>query len=158
MENLKVTVAVRDEESVESLVKLACQVSSGKTADLIVVHVLEIAPGLPLDVNADVLERPGERILSLAREVAKEHQRNIKPRLIRARHAGMGIICEATDQAADLLVMGYHQKHLMGEIFHGSTVKYVAEHAPCRVIMQVPSLNEPAKEAAQCEAAEKTFA
>ena len=82
MENLKVMVAVRDEESIDSLMKLACQMSGASGADLIALHVLEIAPALPLEAHSDFLEKPAQHILSLARQAAWVSLHDATPSLI----------------------------------------------------------------------------
>jgi len=141
MGKLTVIVALHDADSVDGLVKLACQISIGSDAELLALHVVEVTPGLPLDADAEVLDEPGKQILSRAREVASEAcSRRMAVQLVRARHAGEAIVGEARDRRAELLVMGYHGRHGLGEILLGSTVHYVSHRAPCRVIVQIPPL------------------
>ena len=131
-------VALRDEDHVEGLMKLACQVSRGTGTRLITVHVVEVAPALPLDAESEALDRPGREILRHAQEaVSRDGCGQITTRLLRARNAGEAIVAEAQDQGAELLVMGYHRKPALREIVLGSTVQYVADHAPCRVIVHI---------------------
>jgi nucleotide-binding universal stress UspA family protein len=140
MSRPRVIVALRDSESVEGLVKLACQITTGMDAELLALHVVEVTPGLPLDADAEVLDEPGKQIPARARQVASEGcARQMTTQLVRARHAGEAIVGEAKDRNAELLVMGYHGRHGLGEILLGSTVQYVSHHAPCRVIVKIPA-------------------
>lgn len=135
-----VIVALRDSDSVDGLVKLACQITAGMDAELLAMHVVEVTPGLPLDADAEVLDEPGKQILARAHQVASEAcSRQMATQLVRARQAGEAIVGEAKDRNAELLVMGYHGRHGLGEILLGSTVQYVSHHAPCRVIVQIPA-------------------
>ena len=69
MSKANVMVALRDEESVETLVRLACETAAGMAADLTALHVLEIGPGLPLDADG-ILEEQPKRIFARAQSVA----------------------------------------------------------------------------------------
>ena len=135
----KVIVALRDLPSVESLVTLACQLSTGMDAQLIALHVVEVPMATPLDAG-EVLDHPGKEILASAKKVAERFSRSINTQLLRAREAGEAIVGEARDQGAELLVMGHHKAHPhpLGELLLGSTVQYVTRHAPCRVVVQIP--------------------
>jgi nucleotide-binding universal stress UspA family protein len=135
----KVMVALRDADSVESLIALACQVSTGMDAELIALHVIELPVATPIEADDDMLDRPGREILAHAQKFAAERfSREISTRLVRARQSGEAVAGEAREGGIDLLVMGYHQPHTLGEILLGSTAQYVVRHAPCRVIVQIP--------------------
>ncbi len=139
MADAKVMVSLRDADSVEDLVRLACQVSEGMKARVIALHVVEMPIATPIDADEDVLDHPGKELLEHAKRFASEHcSTQISTRLLRARQAGEAIVGELKEQGYDLLVMGYHRPHTVGEILLGSTVQYVARHAPCRVLVDIP--------------------
>lgn len=139
MRKPRVMVAVRDTEHLESLMKLVCDISIGRGADLIALHVVKTGPGLPLDADGEMLELPGRMILSEARRIAfEEYSMPIFTRLARGHPAGKAIVVDAKEHDVDLLILGYQQPHGVGELFIGSTVQYVARHAPCRVIVEIP--------------------
>jgi nucleotide-binding universal stress UspA family protein len=140
----KVMVALRDPESAESLVALACQVASGMDAELLALHVVEIPMATPIEADDEVLDRPGKAVLALAQQCAETRfSRKISTRLLRARRAGEAIVGEAQEQGIECLVMGHQRRTMVGEILLGSNVQYVARHAPCRVIVEIPPLPSP---------------
>lgn len=141
MSKLKVMVAVRDAASVESLVALACQLAQGMDAELAALHVVEVPLPTPLDAHDEALDRAGKELLAQARNVAERFSRPLSTELLRAREVGEALVGEARDQAVELLVLGHHKPHphALGEALFGSTVHYVAHHAPCRVIVQIPA-------------------
>jgi len=135
----KVMVALRDADSVESLITLACQLCSGMEAELIALHVVELPLATPVEADDEVLVKPGREMLSHAQRFASTcFAGAMSTRLLRAHRVGEAIVGELQEQGIDLLVMGYHRPHTLGEILLGSTVQYVARHAPCRVIVQIP--------------------
>lgn len=146
MEKAKVMVALRDSETAGALTKLACQMASLTGTNVLALHVLEIPPGLPIDVEDPVFEKPGEQVLSLARQVASNNfSMHISTKLLKARKAGEAIVGEAAEHEIDLLIIGYRQDHGLAETVLGSTVQYVTRHAPCRVLVQVPPAKAKAK-------------
>lgn len=140
MAKAKVMVALRDLESSESLVTLACQLAQGMDGELIALHVVEMPAATPIDAREESLDRPGNEILAAARRVAERLHCKLSPCLVRARTAGEAVVGEAKDHGVDLLVVGHHKPHARAErdFLLGSTTHYVAHHAPCRVIVQIP--------------------
>ncbi len=146
MEKPKVMVALRDTETAGSLAKLACQMASLAGTTLIALHVIEVPPGLPIDVMDPIFERPGQQVLSLARQIASNNfSMHISTKMLKARNAGEAIVGEAEEEGVDLLVIGYHHNHGLAETLLGSTVQHVTHHAPCRVLVQVPPSRPKAK-------------
>jgi nucleotide-binding universal stress UspA family protein len=136
----KVMVALREPDSVESLMTLAIHVATGMDAELVAIHVVEVPLVTPIEADDEVLDRGGREILEAATRVAERYSTKISTELLRAREAGEALAGEAKDQGAELLVMGHHKPHThsLGEVLLGSTVQYVAHHTPCRVIIQIP--------------------
>ncbi len=143
MAKTKLMVALRDLDSVESLVTLACQVANGADAELAVLHVVEVPMVTPLEADDEVLDHAGKEILAKAQEhAAQHHSRQVSVRLLRARQAGEAIVGEAQEWGADCLVMGHRRLSLVGEILLGSSVQYVARHSPLRVIVEIPPVKQ----------------
>lgn len=146
MEKPKVMVALRDAETSESLTTLACQMANLEGTNVLALHVIEVPAGLPIDVSDPIFERPGQQVLSLARQTASsKFSMSITTKMLRARSAGEAIVDEAKNQETDLLIIGYRHDHGLAEPLLGSTVKHVTHHAPCRVLVQVPAVKAKAK-------------
>jgi nucleotide-binding universal stress UspA family protein len=133
-------VALRDPESVESLMTLAIHLSNSMDAELVALHVVEVPLATPLEAEDEILDHPGKEILAAATHVAERFSTKLSAELLRAREAGEAIVGEAKDRGAELLIVGHRGSHpsALGELLLGSTAQYVAHHAPCRVIIQIP--------------------
>jgi nucleotide-binding universal stress UspA family protein len=137
-----VMVALSDAKHIESLMDLACEMAKSGDAELVVVHVVEMGNGWALDVNPELLDQAGKAILSYAsRTAAKNFSEQISTELVRAHHPGEAIVQKAKEHHADLLILGYRHRYGWGEIILGSTIQYVADNAPCRIVVQIVPLN-----------------
>jgi nucleotide-binding universal stress UspA family protein len=141
MSKPKVMVAVGNAGSLESLMTLACHLCNGMDADLLALHVVVVPAATPLDAPDDVLDHPGKELLAQAKAVAERFSKPITTELLRAREVHEAIVGVAKEQAVDLLVMGHHKPdgHTLSQTLLGGTMRYVAHHAPCRIIVQIPA-------------------
>ena len=145
MDKPRLMVALQEFEHVDSLVRLACEMSQGTLHEVIALHVVEVPASLPLDSGDGVLDRQGCKLLAEAQRVARHRfGEEITTRLVRGRDAAHVIVREAQEHKIELLIMGYRQKksHLAKALM-GSTVQYVVEHAPCRVIVEALAIDLP---------------
>lgn len=132
-------VALLDAESMESLVRLACEVAKGMGAELVALHVVEVPAATPISAEDDLLDQTGKDLLAKAKRLAaNKFSTNLTTRLLRARQAGEAISGEVGELGINTLVMGHRRRPTVGELFLGSTARYAWHHAPCRIIIEVP--------------------
>jgi len=98
------------------------------------VHVVEIGWSMPLDADVAARSDEAQQILDHAELVAETLKARLEPVLLQARDVGAALVDEATERAADLLVMGLpYRKRFGGDFAIGRTIPYVLKHAPCAV-------------------------
>ena len=117
-----------------------------KGAELIAVHVVEIDWTLPLDADIAGRSEEVQRVLDQAEVIAEGRKLVLEPVLLQARDVAAAIVDEATERAADLLVVGLpYRKRFGGEFDIGTTVPYILQNAPCAVwVVREPMSEEPA--------------
>ena len=116
-----------------------------KGAELIAVHVVEIDWTLPLDADIAGRSEEVQRVLDSAEAIAEERKMVLEPVLLQARDVAAAIVDEATERAADLLVVGLpYRMRFGGEFDIGRTVPYILQNAPCAVwVAREPMSEEP---------------
>jgi APA family basic amino acid/polyamine antiporter len=151
-----------DDDIVSTAGRLAdAQVEEGERPPrLDVVYVAEVPLTVPLDspLSAEVQE-DGDRALERAREVGDEYENvEVTTSLIPARSLGAGIVEEAREKGAEVIVMGGEPPTrvrggaILGGIGGarpeeiGEVTEYVLRKAPCRVLLTAPPEEEPKKE------------
>jgi len=115
--------------------KLACVLAKKQKAKIYVVYVIEVERSLPLDALVDSAAEKAEQVLTHAEDVAAEEDCDIETDLLQAREAGLGIVDEAMEREADLIVMGVGYKKPLGIFDLGETISHVLKESPCRVLL-----------------------
>ncbi len=135
---LKIMVALRYPETLDSLMTLACQMAEGTQGELVALHVVEVPAATPIDADDAELDRQGNELLARAKRFAQERfSKKITARLLRARRAGEAIVGQAKEEGVGTLILSYHRRSALGEILLGSSVQYALHHTPCRVLVEV---------------------
>jgi APA family basic amino acid/polyamine antiporter len=149
-----------DDDIVSTAGRLAdAQVEEGERPPrLDVVYVAELPLTVPLDspLPKSVREQ-GDRALERAREVGDEYENvEVTTSLVPARSLGSGIVQEARDKGAEVIVMGGEPPTrvrggaILGGIGGarpeeiGEVTEYVLRKAPCRVLLTAPPEEEAA--------------
>jgi nucleotide-binding universal stress UspA family protein len=131
---LRAVVALNGGPSDKRIVKLAAKIARQWKAELVAVHVVEIDWTQPLDADIAGRSEEVQRVLDLAEQTAEASQYKIEPVLLQARDVGAALVDEATEQRADMLILGLpYRKRFGGDFAIGKTIPYVLKNAPCAV-------------------------
>jgi nucleotide-binding universal stress UspA family protein len=115
-------------------VRLASELARPTKAELVAVHVVEIGWSMPLDADVAGRSEQAQQILDTAEATAEESKMRLEPVLLQARDVGAALVDEATERAADLLILSLpYRKRFGGDFAIGRTIPYVLKNAPCAV-------------------------
>jgi nucleotide-binding universal stress UspA family protein len=140
----RIIVPVHGTDADRKAIEVAGLLGSGKSAEIVLVHVVEVAQSLPLEADMPVEVSEGEQALQEAEQWARRcvdsRVGRIVPELLQARSAGAAIVDEAIERGAEVIVMALCQHRRHGQPTPGETVPYVLKNAPCEVVItRLPS-------------------
>lgn len=133
----RILVGLKTLEHAVELTDLACRAGAHK-GSLLLVHVIEIPDVTPLEAGIPGLETMAQKILRVAERVAKRSRMKVQKEILRAHWAGTALVETMKDEKIDLAVLGYHHGRSFGEFLLGTTAQYVAKHAPCQLLLNIP--------------------
>lgn len=112
----------------------ACQLAKSFSAKITAVHVIEMAPALPIDAPMLKREEQAEVALKRAEAVAREYDLTIELTLIRARSFEEAILDLVTHGDYDMVVIGARKEDLKRRDRFTLEAERLLKEAPCRVL------------------------
>ena len=142
----RAVIAVNGASSDARIVRLACQAARASKAQVIAVHVVEIDWSLPLEADVASRSEDAQRVLDVVEGIAESEHQAVETVLLQARDVGAALVDEASERAADLLILGLpYRKRFGGDFAIGRTIPYVFSNAPCAVWVVREPINETAR-------------
>lgn len=131
----KAVVGLNGGPTDDLVVQMACQLARPSKAELVAVHVVEV--DWTHDLADDVAGRDDAlTILDRAEAIAGQHKVRLQSELLQARDVGAALVDEAIELGADTLFLGLpYRKRFGGDFALGTTLPYVLQNAPGRVII-----------------------
>jgi nucleotide-binding universal stress UspA family protein len=119
----------------EEVLATAIKLAEEQSCALHAIHVISVPLDQPMEAPMDDAEERAFASLAEARLLAAEHGVTVRADIVRARSIGEAIVLEATNQAADLIVLGSAPRWRRQSRFFSPTVDYVLRHADCEVMV-----------------------
>ncbi len=135
LDSKRILVPVNGDAASEETFRWACQLAHQAKAQLYAVHVIEVPLHLPLEEEDLEAINGGERVLARIEAIAAEEKcKDVKAKILRARHAGPAIVMETEDRHMEAVILGIPYRRRFGSCSLGSTATYVFNNASCQVI------------------------
>jgi universal stress protein A len=140
-------------DTAETAWELACELARIHHAELILVHVFIEMP-VYAEASAITITQVWEEQRAWVEQQLVERAEAATKRGLTARYllrtgtAPDQIVQAATDEAADLIVIGTHGRSGIERLFIGSVAERVVRHAPCPVLTVKPRAKHEAVRAA----------
>jgi nucleotide-binding universal stress UspA family protein len=131
-----VLVPVAGDADMEAMT-LACRLAADREAVVTAVHVIEVPLELPLDAHMLDEDAAAKRLLSDAAAIGDRYGVRVAQRVVRDRFAGDAVLAAASESGTEIIVLSATPHAHVSRPVHalGSTVEFILNHAPCRVLV-----------------------
>ncbi|MCS7300940.1 MAG: universal stress protein [Fimbriimonadales bacterium] len=129
-----ILMAYRGSEHDKRVLRWLCRFSKHTHSNLRLVYVLTVGYSHEVDDPEPPGAKEAEQMLLEAEHIAQAEGVVVAADLVQAREVGPGLVSEAEEVEADLLILTDHRRLLPDENPLGvGVVAYVMRHAPCPV-------------------------
>ena len=137
-QNETLLVPVANPETAERLLDTAIDIARDRSMQLVVLHVVEVPPQVPLSEGDSLLGENGqeEQLLKDAVEQAEDARVAVDSRMRYARDVATGIIGAVDVHDADALLVGWRGRPRRRDIILGSFLDRILGKAPCDVFVK----------------------
>ncbi|WP_138005520.1 universal stress protein [Halalkalirubrum salinum] len=131
-------VPVANPETAARLLDTAIDIAHGQSMRIVVLHVVEVPPQVPLSAGDSLLEDDGEevQVLEDAVEQATDAGVSVESRMRYARDIATGIVGAVDVHDADALLVGWRGRPRRRDIILGSFLDRILGEAPCDVFVK----------------------
>lgn len=112
----------------------ACQLGRESKEKVTLLHVIEVERHYPLDKEVPAKTERGEEILVNMEKFAKKLKISVKGKLLQARSLGGGVVTHASEEGAEIIVVGLPDFPKYGGYKIGEDLEYILSNAQCRVV------------------------
>ncbi len=131
-------VPVANPETAARLLDTAIDIAHGQSMRIVVLHVVEVPPQVPLSEGTSLIEDDGEevQVLEDAVEQATDAGVSVESRMRYARDIATGIVGAVDVHDADTLLVGWRGRPRRRDIILGSFLDRILGEAPCDVFVK----------------------
>lgn len=136
--NQTLLVPVANPETVERLLDTAIDIAHGQSMRIVLLHVVEVPPQVPLSSGDSLIDDDGEevRLLNDAVKQATDADIPVESRMRYARDIATGIVGAVDVHDADAMLVGWRGRPRRRDIILGSFLDRIVGEAPCNVFVK----------------------